>query len=281
MVFVSVLKLGIERKIPIPWNLESPSCKTTCFLDNEPIPNVLFSQQITDDCLFLWNHGYRRQRWQAKDSEDWEEWLSGDHCSRSEVFFFTKLGDLWWDVTPWVYEKMTRKWRCHMTVTEPGQKNVHGRIDANMWMLNQELNIPYYNIHDTINWFINTYTVHIYMPVIVIVYVWETVFDHIDHIFGFEIAKFQVEKKMELNEQIFWATALNILKFGGARDDTGYQGCTQASLLQRGWLPPFWTKYLLIWIHYYTVSLLSLQIILNDVYIQRRGEMFCMIFKAP
>ena len=38
-----------------------------------------------------------------------------------------------------------------MTVTEPGQKNVHGRIDANMWMLNQELNIPYYNIHDTIN----------------------------------------------------------------------------------------------------------------------------------
>jgi len=32
------------------------------------------------------------------------------------------------------------------------------------------------------------------MPVIVIVYVWETVFDHIDHIFGFEIAKFQVEK---------------------------------------------------------------------------------------
>lgn len=103
------------------------------------------------------------------------------------------------------------------------------------------------------------------------------VWPHRPHIWIWNCEVSSRKNSMELNEQIFWATALNILKFGGARDDTGYQGCTQASLLQRGWLPPFWTKYLLIWIHYYTVSLLSLQIILNDLYIQRRREMFCMI----
>ena len=135
-----------------------------------------------------------------------------------------------------------------------GQKNVHGRIDANMWMLNQELNIPYYNIHDTINWFINTYTVHnIYMPVIVMIYVREMVFDHI---FGYEIAKFAVEKTacnlvnkyFERQPSIFLSLVVHEMTRGikGAprHPCSKEEGCHLSE------------QSTYIWIHYYTVSLL-------------------------
>ena len=118
-----------------------------------------------------------------------------------------------------------------------------------------------------------------YMPVIVMVYVWEMVFDHIDHIlFGYEIAKFEVEKTAcNLVNKYFERQPSMLLSLVVHEMTRGIKGAPRNPCSkEEGCHLSEQSAY--IWIHYYyTVSLLSLQKILNDVYIQRGREMFCMI----